>query len=536
MALSKKEEFRPGNVKLKDKSLLDLENLTKEKLLKADDDDVKKLKDYIFDARSKLNPFKVKVDGCDEGSLLFSFINMQREYMTKFIATGFLGFLRRAVNEWGVPDAPVSVPVIDVVDYLKDPTLADPAPVDSGKISQDILDAYDKNKKMMAKRIVVAEFLEYMFGFDPDRHARPGYKPNFEDPERRPIMTPSGELSVLIEKRRIEKEKKTSISEKKEYQLLYAQYLEEKKRIAEGEKVEKPCIRTVRRTIKDKNGNMMEVERKIKCTELEYKVMQMKKDDPESSKNLIVAESESKIIPDSPPNWKDYFNKQNQARDQAIHDVVRDLIPPADMFYKFNVYLDKHYEQVQDAVRDLYHVKPDFDAAICAYKHVEVEKKKNGEIVPIADQVKKFRHANERDLNFSINEIQFGKWTMIAPYKQNRERVEYYGQNMAIFEEMFKMKASEKLLAKDMMDKAVARKRREVQAVHGKNDPNFEKSYGTLGSQNLDKLGLEKVKDDDDDTPDDAIEVGVFRISQGGKKIDVDKFYTQAEAPEFMIK
>ena len=490
----------------------------------------------MFDARKKMNPYSVKVDDCDNGSLLFSFINMQKDYMTKLIATSFLGFMRRAVNEWGVPDAPISVPVIDVVDYLKDPTLADPAvPTDGTKVAQDTLDAYDQNKKMMAKRIVVAEFIEYFFGFDPERHARPGYKPNFQDPERRPIMTPSGELSVLLEKKRIEKNKKSTKLEKEQANQLYEKYKEEQAKIKTNEFSEKQCVRKVIRTIKSKDGKPMKVERTIKCTELEAKILDYKADNPEDSNNLHLLETDRKVIPMGSPDWNDYFDRKNKARDVALNDVVRDLIPPADMFYRFNVYLDKHYEQLQDAVRDLYHEKPDFDASVFPYKFVKETKNSKGEKVSIEDQVKRFRHEHARDIFFGINEVQFGAWSMIAPYKQNRDRIEYYGQNMAIFEEMFKMKASEKALAKDMMEKSVSRRRKTVQAQHGKNSPDFEKNYGSMGGQSLDTLGVDKLKqEEDDECPDDAITVGVFRFSQGGKKLDVDKLYTKCEAPDFM--
>lgn len=537
---STKKSATSKNQSLHGNSLLaDLDNITKENILAASDEHVQQLKDLLFEAKSKLNPWGVRVADCDKGSLIFSFINMQRDYMIKLVSTAFLGFMRRAVNEWNVPDAPVAVPVIDVVDYLNNPELADPPmPTDGTKLSQETIDAYDRNKQMMSKRATVAEFIEYMFGFDPDRHARPGYKPNFKDPERRPIMTPSAELSVLLQKKHAAKSKKTTKAEKEEANELYEKYMEEKKKIADGAVVDKPCIRKVIRTIKSREGKPMQVERTIKCTELEFKLAQLKLDDPENKNNLAVLEKEERVIPSGPPDWRDYFERKNLARDQTLNQTVRDLIPPADLFHRFNVYLDKHYEPLQGAVRDLYHEKPDFDAAIYPYRHIQEYKNAKGEKVSIDDQVKSFRHKHARDIHFGINEVKFGYPALIAPYKQNRDRVEYFGQNMAIFEEMFKMKAGEKALAEDMMNKTVARKRRTVQSIHGKNDPAFEKNYGSIGGQSLDKFGVDKLKDtnEEDSDVEDAIKVGVIRFSQGGKKIEVDSFYTQAEAPEFMLE
>jgi hypothetical protein len=99
------------------------------------------------------------------------------------------------------------------------------------------------------------------------------------------------------------------------------------------------------------------------------------------------------------------------------------------------------------------------------------------------------------------------------------------------------MKAAERVLAKDMMDKVVEGKRKKLEAVHGKKDPEFEKNYGSIGSENLTKFGVDKISEEDEDRELDeldAIKVGIFRVSQGGRKIDVDKLYTKSEAPEFM--
>ena len=469
---------------------------------------------------------------------MFSFINMQRDYMIKLITTVMVGFLRRSVNEYGVPP---SVPVVDVADYLRDPVLIEPIePIDGRKLPQEELDAYEENKKMMAKRIVIAEFIEYLFGFDPDRHARPGYKPNYKDSERRPILTPSAELAVLIEKKRTEKSKSANSAEKTEAADLYTQFLEEKKKASAGEVLEKPCVREVIRTIKGRNGQLLKVKRVIKCTETELKLAQSKIDNPNDPDNLKVLRTDKKVIPVGDPDYNDYFDRRNTVRDQTFHDHVRDLIPPGDFFYRFNVYFDKHYEQGIDATRDLYHEKPEFDASFFPYIHPKpTVDPETGEMVSIAEQIKKFRHAKARDIFFGINEAKFGHWNILAPYKQNRDKVEYFGPNMGIFDEMFKMKASERTLVKDMVDKQVEGKRKKLEKIHGKKDPNFDKNYGALGSENLTKFGIDKMTEDEENEvldEIDAIKVNIIRIGDGGRSVKTTKMYTQAEAPLYMNK
>mgnify|MGYP001264314245 FL=1 len=139
--------------------------------------------------RTKINPYG-KVINMDEDSYLnFSITNLREKYMIKLLTTSLIGYLNRLCDEWEVPD---NVPVVPVYKYLEDPSVLD---TDDSNDSDEIKKAKEFNKKQMEKRIIVKEFLENIFKYDPDKHVRGAYLPNPKDPERKLVNTASAKLA-----------------------------------------------------------------------------------------------------------------------------------------------------------------------------------------------------------------------------------------------------------------------------------------------------------------------------------------------------
>src|SRR6476620_9762845 len=134
-------------------------------LAELDDDEIVEnlTEQDINKYRAALNPYGRVIEGSDK-YLTFSYTNLREKYIEKMLTTAFIGYLNTALNEWNVPD---NIPVIDVYEYTKDPTLIDSFAKDwkmTDKIKQDI----EFNKKMMEKIRIVKEFLEHMIQFNPD--------------------------------------------------------------------------------------------------------------------------------------------------------------------------------------------------------------------------------------------------------------------------------------------------------------------------------------------------------------------------------
>lgn len=486
-----------------------------EKIVKSDDPKLKQLREMILTSRAKENVLSQTVETSEPNkTFAFQFIPMSRDYQAKLITTANIAFLFRAVNEYLVPD---DIPVVPVEEYLRDPTSCDP-PDTEGKyeIAKEVLEDYELNKKNMEKRVIIYEFLQHMYNFNPDRHTHSVYSPNVKDPDRKLVVTAASERAVIAEFKASVKDRSMKQSERDELEERMKLIKEARAAAKKAKPEEKTCVREVERVIKGKDGKDLIVKRKIRCTQAEFDAYNAL---PVAERSKVPAiEAEKRVIPvDLDPLF--YFKMQEKATKHAA-GIVRDIIPPSDVYFKFMNYFNNHYEQLIEATRDIYREKPDIDWAIFPHG-----------VFANDEDFQKYRLENARKLKTEIYSVRAYKWSLLGPYKENRDRLQYYGNNMGVFEEMFKNKEAEARLAKDLLKNRVKGKRAKMRAKHGAPDPAYKKEIGALGS--LGELGLTDFGDDKDDSPDeDAIEVNVTEIAAGGRKVTQTKFFTEAEAPD----
>jgi hypothetical protein len=418
-----------------------------------DEDTLAKLSDEeVLEMRKRLNPYGRTIEGSDQ-VLTYSYTDLRGEYQKKLMVTTMIGFLNRMLDEWNVPDG---VPVVAVYDYVKDPStltafeegLHTPA---TGQLKEDI----DDNATWMAKRVIVKEFLEDMFQYNPDFHVRSAYKPAPLDDERKIIETPAGMLAM--------NELKRKDPEFKEALLQY-----DRLKLAES-----------------------------KATESKSK-----------SEKKVATESKSKAETEIANSLRAY---------------TTEMIPPADVFHRYQYYFDSNYEEMRGIVQDLYCDKPDLETAINPYCVHASE-----------DAADEFINKHKDEVITTIFKAHTGKWNIFAPFKKVRESMRYFNKKTVVLEEIAKQIERDSKLGKDLMEKRVKVKKNKNIARDGPDDPAFAK----WKSQNstLSDMGAIDVNNAaskaSDECPDDAIQVDVFRLSKGGQTMEKTKFFTKAEAPE----
>jgi hypothetical protein len=159
-----------------------------------DEETLEKMSDVeILELRKKLNPYGRTIEGSNK-VLTFSYTDLQGQYQKKLTTTAMIGYLNRMCDEW---DVPVGVPVVPVYDYCKNPDLINDFEKGLKNPTKELLDEIAENKKMMEKRVVVKEFLEHMFQYNPDIHVRSAYKPNPSDTTRNVLDTPAAQLAIF---------------------------------------------------------------------------------------------------------------------------------------------------------------------------------------------------------------------------------------------------------------------------------------------------------------------------------------------------
>jgi hypothetical protein len=424
----------------------------------------------VLEMRKSLNPYGRTIAGSDK-YLNFSITQVSHEYWKKFITTAFVGYLNRMCDEWKVPSG---VPVVSVYDYLDDPTKLDTPEAVLKKGDKGIIYDHEFNRKWMEKRLIVKEFLEEMFQFNPDEHVRSAYKPNFGDKSRTPLQTMAARVAT-------QHLAKTDPKFRAELAL-------------NNQVNEVVTKKKVRKVIKGRDGKVREL--------------------------ISEVDVPNAVTPPAPTNPKP-LNPEHPA-DPNVTSTVTNMIPPHDMFGRFKMYYTENLEQLRDATLNLYCEKPDLELAINPYA---VHDDKDA-----AEAFKK-QHANE--VIAEIFTAHTGKWNFFDSFKEQRESVNFYNKNTAVLEEMVKQTEKDERLGKDLMEKRVQKEKKKNVIESGPDAENFKKWREE--NSDIQKLGAKHIGGmADEDCPDDAIQVDVWRVAKGGLEITKDKFYSQSEAPTFV--
>jgi len=124
-------------------------------------------------------------------------------------------------------------------------------------------------------------------------------------------------------------------------------------------------------------------------------------------------------------------------------------IPPMDVFHRWTYYTDSNYEEIRTAVQDLYADKPDLEFAINPYSQFES-----------AEDAEKFVRKHSDEVIADVVTLNNSSWNLLGSFKKNRERINFYNNNTAVVEEIFKQMEADKKLGADLMRKRVRRKKK----------------------------------------------------------------------------
>jgi hypothetical protein len=429
-------------------------SLLKEKLDGIDLNDIDAEVEYqdLINMRKKINQYGQTIEGT-EGFITYSYTNLRESYNNKLHVTAMIGYLNRACDEWHVPE---DLPVIPVNEYIDDNTLIDSYHKDWKKIDDKLQKKIDENKEWMEKRVIVKQFLQEMFRFNPDEHVRSAYCPNPEDKERDILETSQAKLAIELKKKKDHK---------------FADKMFHYERVNKLAKMGRSINSNSRFTYDYLN-------------ELDKKVDIM--------------------------NYDDYSN-----HDEKLFYRVYNDIPPHDIFHRFNYYLENNWNELTEAVKNLYCDKPEFEIALNPYSYHST-----------LEDAEKFVKKHRDEVITSVYIGSFGKWNLMTPYKANQERIKFYNSNTRIIEQMFEQMELDQKLGADMMRKRVKKKKKENISEEGPDSEAFRKWKAQ--NSTLKKMGAEAL--DDDDCPEDALEVDVF-VNEGND-LKKGKFYTKAEGLE----
>jgi hypothetical protein len=222
-------------------------------------------------------------------------------------------------------------------------------------------------------------------------------------------------------------------------------------------------------------------------------------------------------------------------------DPVYDNIPPNDIHCYFNSYYEINYEKMREATMNIYNVKPDLEQAVIIYDVVDDKK-------GVDDFIHKYGSTSKYDIiSFPLNQ-----WTLVAPFKENRERVDYYDKNNSIIKSMLDQQEKDAALGEELMKNRIKAKKTKAEKVFGKDSPAFDKYRKFNPSELETKYGVtledvdenhvkvsrevtvdantgEELKVDEDGVPDNALEVPITTINARTGTSSQTRMFTQSK-------
>jgi hypothetical protein len=148
-----------------------------------------------------------------------------------------------------------------------------------------------------------------------------------------------------------------------------------------------------------------------------------------------------------------------------------------------------------------------------------------------SEECDKFIRKHQNEVITDIVSLTNNKWNLMGSFKKNRERISFFNKNTGVLEEMFKQLETDKKVGAELMRKRVKRKKAKNVAEAGP-DPKMMSIYKDVVGQTGD---APEEKDDyfkiSADCPENAVQVDVFSISDGGARIKHSEFFTETADP-----
>ncbi len=252
----------------------------------------------------------------------------------------------------------------------------------------------------------------------------------------------------------------------------------------------------------------------------------------------------------------DPLNHTQESKTESNHDPERsdvptdadeltktlyETVPPNDTFCRFNTFYDINYEKLRKATEDLYGLKSDLDHAMIVY-----------DIADSQDDAKAFVQKYGNKTKLDIVSFPLNKWTLLGPFKENRDRINFYNKNNKIIEHIIEQQEKDAALGTELLNQRIKTRKRVNEKVFGKDSKEFEQyrkmnpsdletKYGVKmeelenGDIKISKTDVVDVETgkvlevDEEGCPTDGLEVGVVKINAATGETSTSTLYTKSE-------
>jgi hypothetical protein len=128
-------------------------------------------------------------------------------------------------------------------------------------------------------------------------------------------------------------------------------------------------------------------------------------------------------------------------------------IPPGDTFHRWNYYTEVNFEEIRRVTAALYFEKPDLDLLFGAWNTIE------GEPEIVDEEFVKYCQKNQSDFPSDIKSLEFGQWSFLGDFKQNREKIHFYNKNTEILKRILDRHEDDKKIGTELMRNRIRQKK-----------------------------------------------------------------------------
>lgn len=210
-------------------------------------------------------------------------------------------------------------------------------------------------------------------------------------------------------------------------------------------------------------------------------------------------------------------NKKDPEREDISTVLKNYHIPPKDTFARFNRYYSINYDELRDITNKIYTYKPDLDLAINVFKSFND-----------SDEAKAYINKYRDEIMTEIFTIQNNHWTLLGPFKKNRERLEFYGQNQEVIKNILEQKEKDNKIEAELLKDRVKKMRIKNSKQYGSQDEFIEQykkdfsSTNQYGNEGDDYIEVDESGNlvDEDGVPKDAVAMRTVTISKDKSRND----------------
>jgi hypothetical protein len=163
------------------------------------------------------------------------------------------------------------------------------------------------------------------------------------------------------------------------------------------------------------------------------------------------------------------------------------IVPPQDTFHRWNYYIEVNYEKLRTATDAIYHEKPDLDWALILYEYFEGTRKE------VDGAFESFRDKHQDEVISDIKGIDFGGWTLLGDFKENREKINFYNKNTDVLKRILDRHAEDKKLGQELMRNRVRKLKAKNIREDGPDAPGLSDYKAQTAGKSLSTMGAERV-------------------------------------------